>query len=262
MRRYHLFEWEDQGWFPALIRDYMTDFLRFMSNAFDLHKGTVPLLAEALHASGQSTVVDLASGGGGGLAKLAGHLKQEVPDIRIVVTDLFPNRSAFEALSETAPDVFTFETQPVDARNVPQRLKGVRTQFLSFHHFQPGEAIQILQNAVDCGTPIAIFEAQRRDVPHVIKNALSPIFVLLTAPLMRPVRLGRFVFTYLIPIVPLCVMWDGVVSVLRTYSVEEMQELVQRVRGSDSYEWKIGEARSGQVTNPYLVGYPRQPTQA
>jgi len=32
MRRFHLFEWEDQPWLPAVFRDFITDHLRYTSN--------------------------------------------------------------------------------------------------------------------------------------------------------------------------------------------------------------------------------------
>jgi len=42
--------------------------------------------------------------------------------------------------------------------NVPAELKGLRTMFTSFHHFLPEEARAVLQNAVDAGEGIGIFE--------------------------------------------------------------------------------------------------------
>ncbi len=54
---------------------------------------------------------------------------------------------------------------------VPRELKGFRTMFTSFHHFPPEEARAILQNAVDAGEGIGIFEITRRapsnDRPYV-----------------------------------------------------------------------------------------------
>ena len=36
MKRMHLFEWEDQEWFPVNVRNYMTDYLQFVANTFKL----------------------------------------------------------------------------------------------------------------------------------------------------------------------------------------------------------------------------------
>jgi hypothetical protein len=255
VRRYHLFEIEDQPWFPAFLRDYMTDFLRSVSDWMHLFEPAVPILERGLRSTQGATIVDLASGGGGGWRKVAADLAPRVPGVRVVLTDLYPNEAALRRLVASMPEVFRMESQPVDARAVPPALSGLRTQFLSFHHFRPRDACRILQNAVDSGAPIAIFEIQRRSIADALKFALSPINVLLTTPFIRPFRWGRLFWTYVIPVVPLAVMWDGVVSVLRTYSPEEMRAMAAGLDGGESYVWEVGIANGGKAPMPYLLGY-------
>ena len=119
------------------------------------------------------------------------------------------------------------------------------------------DARRILQNAVDAGQPIAIFEAQKRDVAHFIKFALSPLGVWLLSPAIRPFKWSRLVLTYLLPAVPLFVFWDGLVSVLRTYNEDELIQLTNSLNEGDSFVWEIGESKSGSIVIPYLLGYPR-----
>lgn len=235
----------------------MTDFLQFVSNRFDVYKEVAPMISETMQAAGTSHIIDLASGGGGGLLKLSERLQKADPQLKITLTDYYPNIAAFKATAAQSR-VFDWYESSVDARNVPAALKGLRTQFLSLHHFRPEDAVQILQNAVDSGNPIALFETQERNLPSVVAMLFSPISVLLTTPFIRPFRIGRIIFTYLIPLVPLFVLWDGIVSALRTYSVKEMQELVSGVKGNESYEWHIGRKRSGPASVPYLVGRPKK----
>ena len=85
----------------------------------------------------------------------------------------------------------------------------------------------------------------------------SPLTVLIMTPFIRPFRLGRIVFTYLIPIVPLIVLWDGLVSSLRTYSVAEMKAMVAKLDNADSFEWEIERVKSGPAHILYLLGYPK-----
>jgi hypothetical protein len=82
----------------------------------------------------------------------------------------------------------------------------------------------------------------------------SPLSVLLTTPFIRPFKIGRIIFTYLIPIVPLFVLWDGIVSSLRTYSVEEMKDLVKDLHNSETYNWQIHRVKSGPGVILYLLG--------
>jgi hypothetical protein len=257
MKRIHLFEFEDLSWFPVFLRNYMTDFLQFISNRFDVYKNIVPMLERILRNTGSNRIIDLASGGGGGLVKLSEQLSEKIPGLRIMLTDFYPNIRAFERTAGLSP-VFEYTEQPVNAMQVPPHLNGLRTQFLSLHHFRPQQAVQILQNAVDSQSPIALFEAQERNLKSILSMVFSPISVLLTTPFIRPFSAGRLIFTYLIPLVPLFVMWDGIVSALRTYTVAEMEELVSQVQGHADFTWEIGRVQSGPTSNPYLIGYPQK----
>jgi hypothetical protein len=255
--RLHLVEFEDLQWFPKAIRNYMTDFLQFAANKFDFYKTITPILKNGVEASGTNTIIDLASGGGGGWLKLSEHIAEEMPDVTVHLTDFYPNIAAFERTKAKNPDVFSFEEKSVNALDVPKELIGLRTQFLSFHHFKPDEARQILQNAVDAQCPIAIFEAQKRSVGDFIKFFFSPINVVFSTPFIRPFSFGRILFTYLIPIVPIFVWWDGLVSVLRTYSDKEMNELIAKLKDNESFEWEVSFVKNGPVKIYYTLGIPK-----
>lgn len=77
MARIHLFEFEDQQWFPVFLRNYITDFLQFLSNKTGMYKPAVPLIIDLLKKNNTNTIVDLASGGGGGLIWLNSELKKK-----------------------------------------------------------------------------------------------------------------------------------------------------------------------------------------
>lgn len=253
MGRVHLFEFEDQAWFPDFLRNYGTDFLQFLSNKTKMYRPIVPLLVKLLKGQKKAQIADLGSGGGGGLIWLNKEILHSIPDLEILLTDLYPNLKAFQYTQKQANN-FEYYPGSVDAREVPSKLEGIRTLFLSFHHFKPKDAIQTLQNAVDAGKDIAKFEAQERSLPSILAMLFSPITVLLTTPFIRPFSWGRILFTYLIPIVPLFVLWDGVVSSLRTYSVSEMNELINQVEGKENYNWEVQKVKSGPGIILYLLG--------
>lgn len=253
MKRIHLFEFEDQKWFPNSIRNYITDFLQFASNMGRIYDPIIPLLSEQLKNDETNTIIDIGSGGGGGLISLNTALKKEIPNLRIVLTDLYPNKEAFRYTSKFT-DNFEFVEHPIDARDIPVQLKGLRTQFLSLHHFKPKDAMAILQNAVDNNSSIAIFEAQERSLKSIVGMIVSPLSVLILTPFIKPFGWSRLLFTYLIPIIPIVVLWDGIVSVLRTYSVDEMRELVKQLDNSETYDWKIDKINSKTGVILYLLG--------
>lgn len=255
--RLHCFELEDQAWFPAVIRDLATDYLHFIETIFGLHRPVVALLSEALRATESLHVIDLCSGGSGPILALQQALAAQGLDIRFTLTDRFPNLAAFRQAEAASQGRITFVMEPVDAREVPAHLRGFRTIFNSFHHFRPTEARAILRNAAQAGQPIGIFEIPERALPVIAAFVFTPLLVVLATPFIRPFQWRRLLWTYLVPLVPLTCLWDGIVSQLRAYTVAELDGLTQGLAPSD-YLWRAGRVRfpslPGHVT--YVLGYP------
>ncbi len=257
MRRLHLFEFEDFSWFPNWLRDYGTDFLRAISDRADYYEHIIPVMKEVLERSNESTFVDIASGGGGGWEKILRRLIFVKPDVKVVLTDLFPNNTAFAKLESQFPEHVTYCTYPVDALEVPPYLRGVRTQFMSFHHFEARDAQRIVSQAVAQRVPILIVEAQERNVFNLIKFVLlSPLSMWLVTPGIRPFKWRRILFTYLLPILPAYVLWDGLVSVCRTYTLDELLDFAHKADTEQSYIWEVGRSKGRLMPISYLLGYP------
>lgn len=257
MKRFHALEWEDLQWFPESWRDYGTDYLRFIATKFKIYEAILPLLKKGLNKSGHEHWVDLASGGGSGLVSLAKELKKDMPGMKITLTDFYPNIQSFEKLQAEFPELITYEKNPVDAAGVPLHLQGTfQTIFGAFHHFRPGKAKQILQNAVNTNSVIAIFEPVGRNFGSWFSMLFVPLNVLILTLFIRPVRWKVLPFIYLLPIVPLYILWDGIASILRTYSEAELKEMVNSLDKSDSYEWEIGKT-PGKMPVYYLLGYKK-----
>lgn len=85
----------------------------------------------------------------------------------------------------------------------------------------------------------------------------TPLRVLLTTPLIRPFRWSRLFWTYIVPALPLVLLFDVIVSLLRLYSVEELRDLTV---GLDQHDWDIGIVRARPIPLPitYLIGVPRE----
>lgn len=255
--RLHWFELEDQPWFPAVIRDFATDYIHFIEITFHLHRPIVALLANALRTTKSGHVIDLCSGGAGPIPALQEALAAERLDVRFTLTDRFPNLPAFRRAEAMSQGRITFVARPVDARAVPKDLRGFRTIFNSFHHFRPTDARAVLRDATNAAVPIGIFEIPERALLVILATLLTPLSVALTAPFIRPFRWQRLFWTYVLPLVPLTCLWDGIVSQLRAYTVEELGNLARDL-APDTYVWQSGQERvrstPGHVT--YLLGHP------
>ncbi|MCO6495206.1 MAG: hypothetical protein J5I91_05960 [Bacteroidetes bacterium] len=257
MKRIHVLEWEDLQWFPKLWRDFGTSYLKFMATRFDIYKPVLPIIKTALEKSTHNQWVDLASGGGSGLINIASKVKKENPEISIILTDYYPNIEAFESLRKEYPNTFTFEKEPVDATNPPKHLSAsLKTIFGAFHHFRPKGARQILQNAVNTNSVILVFEPVGRNFGSWFSMLFVPLNLFVFTPFIRPLKWQVLPFIYLIPIIPIYVLWDGIASILRTYSSRELHSLVDSVENSNLYHWEIGKT-SGPMPIHYLFGYKK-----
>jgi hypothetical protein len=263
MKRIHLFEFTDQKWYPSTFRQMQTEYLQFAATLGSGHKNLIPLLNKALTQSSTTEIVDLCSGGSGPWMRLRGQLKQSGMNVNVLLTDKFPNPEALQKWSRSTWEGIKYLATPVDAMNVPVNLKGMRTLFEGFHHFRPEQAKVILKDAIEKNVAIGVFEASLKPPFGVILLLLSPIITIMTymliTPFMKPVRLSRFIWTYLIPIVPLATSWDGVISLLRVYSTTELIELTSTIN-CDNYVWESGVASTGTpiFDFTYLIGYPTQ----
>jgi hypothetical protein len=99
--------------------------------------------------------------------------------------------------------------------------------FGAFNHMKELMASKILQQAVDDNTPIAIFKRLSRNAAAFISMLFVPLNVWLFTPFIRPVHWQVLPFIYLIPIIPLYILRDGVASILRMYSKPELEALLR-----------------------------------
>jgi hypothetical protein len=203
-------------------------------------------------------VIDLCSGGGGPWLDLLPALRAEVPGVSLRLSDKYPNVEALSTLARQFPEV-SFEADSISALDVPKRLEGFRTIFTAFHHFQPADARAILASAVRDRQGIAIVEAASRSSATLGVMLALPLAMWLITPFIRPFRWWRLFWTYVVPVLPAMLLFDGVVSCLRIYTPDEMKSMALEA-GGDAFEWDVGflHPRWSLTPIPYLIGVPRQ----
>jgi len=233
MHRMELFEIRDHLLFPVFLRDLTT-----------------------LDRVGTREILDLCSGGGGPWFRLVRDLESEHDfSISVCLTDKYPNKEAFERALSSSSSEIGFDPRPVEATEVPADLGGFRTIFSSFHHFRATDAREVLANAVERRKGIAIFETARRAPKTVLAICFIPILVLFLTPQIRPFRWSRLLWTFVLPLVSFVLWFDGWMSCLRSYSHEELSELVRSL-SCETYRWELGTQSDGFLPVTYLIGSP------
>jgi len=265
MQRLHLVELEDLPWVPDVIRDCGRDLLDLGFAKLGFYNALVPRLLELIQATGVKQIVDLASGGGGGALAMYRELRsQGHADVTFLLTDRYPNANAAARVHALQDPGLRYHPDAVDALNPGKRPAGIRTMYGALHHFQPKDAQRLMQSAVQERAPIALFDVGANATLRSIPTAAAPIAALpnmsmlivatwLLVPLLRPIQVSRLLLTYLLPLIPVLVAWDGTVSAMRAYSADELLQMAKQVPGSNTYVWEAGA--SGNAV--FLTGRPR-----
>lgn len=266
MKRVQLFEFEDFKWFPSQIRSSMTNLIVVLHKMLKIDEVLAKLTGDAMKKHKINTIVDLGSGSGGAMPMVMDKLTQddELKDVSLTMTDLYPNKKTIQYFEKNTNDTIRYFSEPVDATNLASSPEGLKTIVNCFHHMRPEQAKKILKSAKDSKQPLLIYEMAENKMPLLLWWLLLPIslcilvvMTLFMTPFVRPLTWQQLVFTYLIPIIPLSYAWDGQASMPRMYTMKDMDELLEGL-SSEDYVWEKGQAKNakGKVQGTYVLGTP------
>lgn len=267
MKRKELFEFEDFDWLPNNIRVGITNLIRLLHKIVGTTE-TLTLLIEDLRTKYQfDTIVDLGSGSGGPMIEVIEELnsKQSKNKVKLLLTDLHPNPKTVDEINKSGNDKVSYLKESVNAVNIGETPTGLKTMIASFHHISPQNTKKILQSAEENREPILIYEIAKNNIPFVLWLLLLPIsltilfiMVLFMTPFVKNLTISQLVFTYLIPIIPIVYAWDGQASLMRTYTFDDIRELIGNTN-NDNYEWLIGDGLrgNGKKQGYCVIGTPK-----
>lgn len=262
MKRLHLFEFEDFEWFPVWLRTCMTRYLATLHRLLGSEKNIALKLQQLIRKSGQYHILDLCSGSGGPMLEVLKILRNQYGfnQVQLTLSDKYPDQQVALQIQQLADPAVNYLTSPLDAGKADIPEKGLRTLICSLHHMKPDAAFNILQNAFNDRQPIFVYEISDNSFPRWSWWMVIPINIIAVffiTPLVRPFSWVQLVFTYIIPVLPIFIAWDGAVSNARTYTLEDLEKLLEG-KSWVQYQWEKGlmEGKGGRKI--YLMGIPDQ----
>jgi len=256
-KRRQLFEFTDLKWWPKYLRSMITTFLHANIEKYKPYSKKLDIIAKAMNSNKDNQIIDLCSGNLGPWIHLQEKLEKHYHHkTNIIFTDKYPNHKFTEKIQSL--DNCSYYSESVDARDVPNELIGIRTIFNGFHHFTPKDAYAIIDNSIQSNQPIIIFELLSRNWSDIIIVAIfTPFYTLLTLPFFMKLTLKNIVFTYIIPIFPIIFTWDTIVSHLRCYTEEEIEDMIVKADKNNNYTYIVGNYRAGKFPVLYCIAYPK-----
>ncbi|PYH85593.1 FAD/NAD(P)-binding domain-containing protein [Aspergillus uvarum CBS 121591] len=277
--RIQFYELGDQSWLPGWLHQHeqftLTQLWHLSIPGWShgsLATQACTIIREHLPDVSSYLFVDLCAGAGGPTPLLERELNRapeqangsdsSARPVRFLLTDLFPHLEVWKGITKKQPNI-SYIPSAVDARDAPRYTpkdrKECRIFNICFHHFKDEDAQRILQNAVEEADSFVIFEITARDLWTCLCSPL--VFFFAYAVTLRwywwsPLHLF---FTYVVPVAPVALWVDGLISCLRTRTPEEISALVQRQEIVDVTGWKFSSgSRTVQwpfITLHYYVGY-------
>lgn len=210
-------ELADSARFPQSLRAYQADFLGGLATFIGLYRPVEIFLKKKLPDGNR--IVDLASGSG-----MAALRVLKYKNIDLVLSDKFPDAMQVSFINRRYDASYLTESYDITANDLP---KGSHyTLFNGLHHFSEDEIAGILQSVKTANAHIYFFEPVSPSPASFFKVAFAtlilPFFIV---PFIRPFRWDRIIYTYLLPLGVITTFWDGVISVIKSYSTHDLVKM-------------------------------------
>jgi hypothetical protein len=208
-------ELEDYPWFPSSLRKMQLEYVGWISVQLKLYR---PLLNEIIKFPSNQWI-DLASGSGWPacyLQKNASH------HIHYTLSDLYP-----DSLSNEVKKHVEFEHESLDLNKFQPQSGKQYSLFNAFHHFPSAQQKQLIKKMKEAKASCIIAEVLEPSLLSFIQVTLAAWIVQpLAAWAIRPFSILRMITTYLIPVQLVTVAWDGWLSVFKSKTAKQYEELV------------------------------------
>lgn len=191
--------------------------------------------------------------------------KSKSQPVHFVLTDLHPHIPNWSLAAAASPQIH-YAPRSIDAAHSPPDLlstvepplpssslstpRTFRTFNLAFHHLPTPLATSVLADTLSTSSGFAIFELQDRHLRSFLAVCLLGLGVMVFAPYFawRWRSPGTLFWSWVIPVLPFVLVWDGWMSSVRTRTVEEITDMMANC-GAEPEVIKQWETRSGRITH-------------
>lgn len=235
MRYAYHFELCERPGMPAWLRGFLFLTLGWIQQSFGLRRILEKEVPAALAKTRAPRLVEIGSGSGDALARLAWRTPETV---RLLATDKFPQVALWRSRLGGHRHV-SWRGEAVSFENYAavlgsDELDGsVILLANTFHHISPGEARSFFARAAEAGAHVLILEPLDRSWKSALLGAATFLPALAAPVLIQGLplleRLKLALLTWALPLVPLCIAHDGVVSAFRQRTEEDWEELCRHL---------------------------------
>ncbi len=235
-------------WFKNLINEFLDHIVR-MVNA---NHPFIPLIEKAI-SEGVKHIYLFAPEVGGSSALIAKKIKETSPHVEITVLNDLLSKKRLQYLIYLGEE--TLKDLKMQSIHEEIKLNSLLISINHAHKLSDSEFIQHISYLQGKFDRILIGEGNNKSLRQVIGMTLIvPLVILLMTPFIRPLRFSRLLLTYIWPVLPLAIVWDGLAALFRIRSPALLIKLAETL---DSKKWKwsadkLPNNRGGFII--YLLG--------
>jgi hypothetical protein len=215
----------DQSWIPASLHKTLREVLGFhlrVTLGYYYRWAATHAKARA-ERRGLGRVIEMGAGAAGFSETLARLVEHDRAPLQVDVSDLRPDVARYRQLERDFPGVIHPHLEPLNILAwQPPAGGALVVMSAAFHHIPRLERPRILRALGR--RDVIIFESVTRTVPSMLGCAIGFLPALAT-PLyfvgLREGRWRRFFWCWIVPVAPIMVAWDGVISCLRCWTEDE-----------------------------------------
>lgn len=240
-------ELEDYSWFSKTLRRWQLEFVGNISVWTKLYQPLATILQQMIDENNITALQDVCSGSGIPAIYIQQQLTEKIP---LLLTDKYP-----EMNFENKPGI-VYSLHPADMLAMQPVEHTGYTMLNAFHHFSAQEQKAFVQKMAENKAPVLIAELLGPGLFNVLKIIFTAIIIqLFTAPFVKPFSLLRLLFTYIVPVNLFTVAYDGVISVLRSKTAVQYNELLKDV-STQSYHITVYAVNNWKGNLVYIKGEP------
>jgi hypothetical protein len=239
------FEFNDSPKCPKFIRESILEVLGDSIRNAGVYDVLAPRFSRFCEDVGAREILEFGAGSGESTAVfLDAILAGTVKPPHIYISDLYPMADVMAQTCRRYPAQFTAITESVDLCNPPATPPhDMRMVLSAFHHFDTEIAQSFLRDSQEKGVAVFIAEPFTKTL-----KSFFPLFIHGFTSLARngifarKMRGLKFLFTFLVPLIPMCLLWDGLISMIRMYDERGFQEIVDSLpKSKQDYKWHYVE---------------------
>jgi hypothetical protein len=221
----------------------------FKNGAIQRNKEVETAIFNYLQKSSSNMIVEIAAGGGSASSLWVDLLKSyyDLPYLKLLLTDLQPNLDSWITLqhkykfveyanfSVDASDLYTSLSNKHSNSHRNQTMHSLRMINFALHHFQPDLVRSIFADIIRTQSAIIVGDTAPRGGGILWLPILTLKYVLYT-PLYQHIMKLPLWFPITVPFLPFMAWHDATISIMRSYSKEELISIVSSIPGSEDYD--------------------------